>query len=99
MAAPAVAAPPPPNRQLSFRHERVPATRDPFFFFASAAPNRDDNSSEPQFEWTTMAPLKFARPGLFPSPERERTRQVLQTVCMALALASAVLLIRAVSVL
>jgi hypothetical protein len=46
-----------------------------------------------------MAPLKFVHPGLSPSPEGERTRQVLQTVCMALALASAVLLIRAVSLL
>jgi hypothetical protein len=44
-----------------------------------------------------MAPLKFAHPGLSPSPDGERTRQVLQTVCMALALASATVLIRIIS--
>jgi hypothetical protein len=46
-----------------------------------------------------MAPLKFAHPDLPPSPDGERTRRVLQTICMALALASATLLIRAVSLL
>jgi hypothetical protein len=44
-----------------------------------------------------MTPLKFAHPEPPPSPDGKRTRQALQTVCMALALASATLLIRAVS--
>jgi hypothetical protein len=46
-----------------------------------------------------MTPLKFAHPKRSPSPDGEKTRQVLQTVCMALALASTILLFRAVSLL
>jgi hypothetical protein len=44
-----------------------------------------------------MTPLKLDRPGRSPLPDGERTRQVFQTICMALVLAIVTLAARLVS--
>jgi hypothetical protein len=44
-----------------------------------------------------MTMLKFAHSRLSPSPDGERTRQILQTVCMALVLAIVTLAARLIS--